>query len=74
MHGHAVMGEQGVQERAEHTPLWGPSLSSRINTVEVMFPTFTTWGGRPFKVCKLSYVLDAQQPSPSGPFFEVFKV
>ena len=24
VHGHAVMGEQGVQEGAEHAPLWGP--------------------------------------------------
>ena len=27
MLGHSVMGEQGVQERAEHTPLWGASVS-----------------------------------------------
>ena len=26
MHGHAVMGEQGVQEGAEHVPLRGPSV------------------------------------------------
>ena len=26
MHGHAVMGEQGVQEGAELEPLWGPSV------------------------------------------------
>ena len=25
-HGHAVMGEQGVQEGAEHTHLWGPCV------------------------------------------------
>ena len=24
MHGHAVVGEQGVQEGAENAPLWGP--------------------------------------------------
>jgi hypothetical protein len=24
VHGYAVMGEQGVQERAENSPLWGP--------------------------------------------------
>ena len=36
-----VMGEQGVQEGAEHTPLGGPVL--RISGLEVMFPTFTTW-------------------------------
>ena len=46
MHSHTVMGEQGVQEGAEHTPLWDPVL--RISEVE-MFPTFTTWG-RPVKV------------------------
>ena len=26
MHGHAVVGEQGVQEWAENAPLWGPSV------------------------------------------------
>ena len=29
MHGHAVMGEQGVQEGAEHTPLWSPSVEDQ---------------------------------------------
>ena len=29
MHGHAVIGEQGVQEGAEHTPLWGPSVEDQ---------------------------------------------
>ena len=29
MHGHAVMGEQGVQERAEISPLWGPSVEDQ---------------------------------------------
>jgi hypothetical protein len=35
------MGEQGIQEGAEHTPLC-PVL--RISEVEMLFPTFTTWG------------------------------
>ena len=29
MHGHAVMGEQGVQEGAEHAPLWGPCVEDQ---------------------------------------------
>ena len=29
MCGHAVMSEQGVQEGAEHTSLWGPSLEDQ---------------------------------------------
>ena len=29
MHGHEVMGEQGVQERAENAPLWGPSVEDQ---------------------------------------------
>ena len=29
MHGHAVMGEQGVQEGAEHTPLGGPGIEDQ---------------------------------------------
>jgi hypothetical protein len=36
------MGEQGAQEGAENTPLWGPSIE--ISRVEMLFPTFTTWG------------------------------
>jgi hypothetical protein len=38
MRGHAVMGEQGVQEGAENTSMWAD--------VEVLFPTFTTCTGR----------------------------
>ena len=41
MHGHAVMGEQGLQERVENAPLWG---SSKISGLEMLFPTLTTWG------------------------------
>ena len=41
MREHAVMGEQGVQEGAEYSPLW--ALVLRISVVEVLFPTFTTW-------------------------------
>ena len=29
MRGHAVMGEQGVQEGAEHAPLWGPCVEDQ---------------------------------------------
>ena len=29
MLGHAVIGEQGVQEGAEHVPLWGPSVEDQ---------------------------------------------
>ena len=29
MRGHALMGEQGVQEGAEHAPLWGPSVEDQ---------------------------------------------
>ena len=29
MRGHAVMGEQGVQKGAEHTPLWGLSVEDQ---------------------------------------------
>ena len=29
MHGLAVIGEQGVQEGAEHVPLWGPSVEDQ---------------------------------------------
>ena len=29
MYGHAVMGEQGVQEGAEHAPLWVPCVEDQ---------------------------------------------
>ena len=29
MHDHAVVSEQRVQERAEHAPLWGPSVEGQ---------------------------------------------
>ena len=29
MRGHAVVGEQGVQERAQNAPLWGPSVEDQ---------------------------------------------
>ena len=29
VHGHAVIGEQGVQESAENAPLWGPSVEDQ---------------------------------------------
>ena len=29
MRGHTVMGEQGVQERAQTAPLWGPSVEDQ---------------------------------------------
>ena len=37
------MGEPGVQEGAEHASLW-VAIVLRISEVEVLFPTFTTWG------------------------------
>ena len=36
------MGEQGIQEGADHLPLWVPVL--RIREGEVLFSTFTTCG------------------------------
>ena len=38
MHGHAVMGEQGVQERAENAPLWGPSVEDQRDGDVVFYP------------------------------------
>ena len=29
MHGHTVVGKQGVQEGAENAPLWGPSVEDQ---------------------------------------------
>ena len=38
MRGHAVMGEQGVQERAENAPLWGPSVEDQRGRDVVTYP------------------------------------
>jgi hypothetical protein len=38
VHGHAVMGEQGVQERAENAPLWGPSVEDQWGGEVVSYP------------------------------------
>jgi hypothetical protein len=40
--GHAIMGEQGVQEGTEHALLRGPVL--RISMADVLLPILTTWG------------------------------
>ena len=40
--GHAVMGEQGVQEGTEHAPPRPPVL--RLSLADVLLPTLTTWG------------------------------
>ena len=41
-----VMGEQGVQERAENTPLWGPSDEDQRGGDVVSYPHW----GRPVNV------------------------
>ena len=38
MHGHTVIGEQGVQERAENAPLWGPSVEDQRGGDVVSYP------------------------------------
>ena len=38
MRGHAVVGEQGVQERAQNTPLWGPSVEDQRVGDVVAYP------------------------------------
>ena len=38
MHGHAFMGEQGVHERAEDAPLWGPSVEDKWGGDVVSYP------------------------------------
>ena len=42
MYGHAVMGEQEVQEGLSTHPCGAPVL--RISVAEVLLPIFTTWG------------------------------
>ena len=38
MHCHAVVGEQGVQERAQNAPLWGPSVEDQRGGDVVAYP------------------------------------
>ena len=38
MHDNAVMGEQGVQERAQNTPLRGPSVEDQRGGDVVTYP------------------------------------
>ena len=38
MRGHAVVGEQGVQERAQNAPLWGPSVEDQRGGDVVAYP------------------------------------
>ena len=38
MHGHAVVGEQGVQERAENAPLWGHIVEDQRGGDVVTYP------------------------------------
>ena len=37
MLGHTVMGEQGVQEGAEHAPLWGPRVEDQRSGGDVSY-------------------------------------
>ena len=38
MHGHAVVGEQGIQDRAQNAPLWGPSVEDQRGGDVVTYP------------------------------------
>ena len=38
MHGQALLGEQGVQERAQNAPLWGPSVEDQQSGDVVTYP------------------------------------
>ena len=38
MRGHTVVGEQGVQERAQNAPLWGPSVEDQRGGYRVAYP------------------------------------
>ena len=38
MHGNAVMGEHGVQERAKNAPSWGPSVEEQRGGDVVTYP------------------------------------
>ena len=43
VHGHTVMGEQRVQERAENTPLWGPSVEDQRGGDVVSYLHYLGW-------------------------------
>ena len=46
MRGHAIVGEQGVQERAQNAPLWGASVEDQRGGDVVAYPhhlIINTW-------------------------------
>ena len=59
MHGHTVVGEQGVQESAENAPLWGPS------GVAILFLTLAAWG-RPVRKSRTQLHRAGSRPNVSS--------
>ena len=47
MRGHAVVGEQGVQEWTKHTPLWGPCVEGCLPS-----PPVVSLSGSPGPSCR----------------------
>jgi hypothetical protein len=37
VHGHTVVGEQGVQEGTKHTPMWGPCIKGQRDGGDVSY-------------------------------------
>jgi hypothetical protein len=55
VHGHAVMGEQGVQEGAEQAPLWGPCVEEQQSGGVVSYLHHL---GRPVKKSRIQLLND----------------
>ena len=55
---------QGVQERAENTPLWGPIVEDQRGGDE-LFPTLTTWG-RPVRKSRTQLHMAVSRPRVSS--------
>jgi hypothetical protein len=56
--GHAVVGEQGIQEGTKYTPLGAPVLRIRVSDV---LPTLTTWG-RPIRKTRIQLQREVFSP------------
>ena len=57
--GHAVMGEQGVQEGTKHAPLRGPSVEDQRGRCVVAY--ITTWG-RPVRKSRIQLQREVFSP------------
>ena len=69
MHGHAVVIEQGVQERAQNAPLWSPSVEDQRGGDVVYLPSPP--GGRPVRKFSTQLTLGLEHDDEFGGYYGV---